>query len=278
MISFWTMWLKVYHPAAFFAASLSRVNESSDEGKEKAQKLRRDCEEHEIEILAPNLESKANWSIEVEDESIRAGWVSIPGVGEKKATVIEERATEIGGFKSYDELELVEISGFGPKTIEKIVAFCQQEDPFRIYALDEQIEEVKEQIEAGELGDCPVPTHTAREVLKLGSNKKCVLLGRPVARNLRNLYEQNQKKGEELDLSSIWRPDLDEWVIMRVRDGDELIICIIGRSKYPEYKDAIWGIDPSKDLVLLKCKKADFGGKGERSGVVFVNSMQVIEP
>lgn len=275
-ISYWTMWLKTYHPAAFYAASLSKAKENTDQGKEKAANLRRDAEEHGIEVFPPTLESGASWQVREEDKSIQAGWEQIPKIGEKTALKIEQYITDQGGIESYDEL--INVSGIGPKAIETIQAFCEQEDPFRIYELDETLEEIKEQIEAGELGDIPVPTHTAKEVLEAGSNKRMVYLGKPVHRNLRNLFEANQKKGEELDLSKIWKPELDEWVIMRVKDGDELIICIIGRSKYPQFKEAIWRMDLGKDLVLMKCKKADFGGAGERSGVVFVDSMWVIEP
>lgn len=275
MISYWTMWFKRHHPGAFFAGCLSKMDEGTDKGKEKAASMRRDAEEHGIEVLPPGLESEASWTMVQAGTAVMAGWQQITGIGEKTARNIMSYATESGGLKSYEDL--INVSGVGPKTIETITAFCEQDDPFHIYQLDEQIEAVTEEIEKGELGDVPVPTHTAKEILEAGSNKRFVFLGQPVHRNLRNLHEANQKKGEKLDLSKVWKPELPEWVVMRVRDGDELLICIVGRAKYPMFKEAIWNLKLGSDLVLIKCKKGDFGGSGERSGVVFVESMQVIE-
>lgn len=271
MISYWTMWFKRHHPGAFYAGCLSKIDD-----EDKAAYMRRDAEEHGIEVLSPGLESEASWTMVRDGDAVLAGWKQIPGIGDKTAKNIESYATESGGLKSF--ADLINVSGIGPKTIDAITAFCEQEDPFHIYKLDEQIDEVSEQIENGELGDLPAPTHTAKEILEAGSKQKFVFLGQPVHRNLRNLHEANQKKGEKLDLSKIWKPELPEWVVMRVRDGDELLICIVGRAKYPKFKEAIWNMKLDSDLLLMTCKKGDFGGSGERSGVVFVESMQVIEP
>jgi DNA polymerase-3 subunit alpha len=271
MISYWTMWFKRHYPGAFYAGCLSKIDDD-----EKAAYMRRDAEEHGIEVLSPSLESDASWTIAKNGNAVLAGWSQIPGIGDKTANNIVLYATEAGGLESYEQL--VNVKGVGPVTVEKIEEFCTQEDPFRIYELDEQIEEITEQIKKGELGDLPVPTHNAKEILEAGSNERFVFLGRPNHRNLRNLHEANQKKGEKLDLSKVWKPELPEWVVMRVRDGDELIICIVGRANYPRFKKAIWAMTLDSDLVLMKCKKGDFGGGGERSGVVFVDSMVVIEP
>lgn len=271
MISFWCMWLKTHHPAEFYAASLAKT-----EDDEKQAALRRDAVNHGIDVLPPSVDSEATWTPDGTGSAVRAGWKEIPGIGAKNAEKIAAGVREKGGIKSF--AELIDIPGIGPKKIETIEEFCNQEDPFQIYKLDEQIESVTEQIEEGELGDLPAPTHGAKEILEAGSNERFVFLGQPTHRNLRDLFEKNQKKGEELDLSQVYRPDLPQWVVMRVRDGDELIICIIGRTKYPKFKEAVWNMRLDHDLLLMRCKKGDFGGAGERSGVVFVSEMWVIDP
>jgi DNA polymerase-3 subunit alpha len=271
MISYWTMWLKIHHPAEFYAASLSKmkVNDADYQAT-----LRRDAANHGIEVLPPDINSEATWTV-AGAEAVRAGWAQIPGIKEKVANKIQKGIEEKGGIQSFSEL--IDVPGIGPKKIEAIEAFCSQEDPFKIYELDEQIEEITEQIVTGELA-LPVPTHSAPEILDAGSNERFVFLGQPIHRNLRDLEEANQKKGEEVDWDNIWKPELKQWVVMRVRDADELIICIVGRAKYPDFKEAIWNMRLGEDLVLLECKKGDFGGSGERSGVVFVDRMTVIEP
>jgi DNA polymerase-3 subunit alpha len=271
MISYWTMWFKTHYPGAFYAGCLSKIDD-----EDKAAYMRRDAEEHGIEVLSPGLDSEVSWTMAKNGNAVMAGWQQVPGIGEKTARNIQSYATENGGLKDFEDL--INVSGIGPKTIETIQTFCEQEDPFHIYQLDEQIEEITDLIKAGDLGDLPAPTHTAKEILEAGSNKRFVFLGQPVHRNLRNLFEANQKKGEKLDLSTVWEPDKPEWVVMRIRDGDELLIAIVGRKHYPRYKEAIWNMKLNSDLVLMKCKKGNFSGGGDRSGVVFVESMQVIEP
>lgn len=268
-ISYWTMWLKTYHPAAFYAASLS----VTDPNHPKSGSLRRDAMEHGVEVLPPGLDSEAKWS-PVED-GIQAGWTSITGIGDKTAERIVETRTENGGFDTYDDLLVV--PGIGPKTIETIKAFCEQDDPFKIYELDEAIETTAKEIAEGKLGDIPVPDHNSKQVLAAGSNKRMVFLGQPTHRNLRNKFEANQKKGKEF-VPTKDDEEFPEWVVMRVRDGDDLIICIMPRKKYPRFKEQIWGIELDKDLVLMQCKKGNFGGAGERSGVVFIENMWVITP
>lgn len=271
MISYWTMWLKVHHPAAFYAASLSVTDPNND----KAAFLRRDAMEHDIEVLSPGLDSEIKWSVVEDGTAVMAGWTSIDGIGEKKAEKIVAKRTEKGGFNSFNDL--LDVDGFGPKTVEKVIEFCEQEDPFKIYELDEAIEEITGLIECGDIEGMPIPTHGSKEILEAGSNEKIVYLGKPTHRNLRNKFEANQKKGKEF-IPTEFDKQFPEWVVMRVRDGDDLIICIVPRKKYLKFKKMIWGIDLDKDLVLMEMTKAAFGGAGERSGVAFVDNMWVLNP
>lgn len=271
MISYWTMWLKVHHPAAFFAASLSVTDPNND----KAGYLRRDAMEHDIEVLPPGLDSEIKWSVVEDDAAVQAGWTSITGVGDKTGEKIVKCRTERGGFDDYDDL--LAVDGIGPKTIEKIREFCEQDDPFHIYALDEAIAKIKEEIANGELDGLPMPTHDSKELLDAPGDEKMIFLGQPTHRNLRNKFEANQKKGKEF-VPTKFDKEYPEWVVMRVRDGDDLVICIVPRKKYPRFKEAVWGIDLDKDLVLMECTKASFGGAGERSGVCFIDKMWVLTP
>jgi Zierdtviridae DNA polymerase len=271
-ISYWTMWLKVHHPAVFYAASLPRTKDD-----DRFAAMLRDAAKHGIDVRPPALNSGITWQPEGE-RAIRAGLEQVPGIGTRTATKIAEAGREMGGFSSFDQL--LAIPNIGPKKIETIQSFCEQSDPFRIMALDEAIEEAVEAIEAG-LKDTagkplPEPTHTAQEIIEAPGNERIVFLGVPTKRNLRDLYEANQKKGEEVDWENIKRPDLAQWVVMPVRDGDEMVTAIVSRFRYPKFKDVIWKIQPGKDLVLLKCKKARLNGMGERSGVVFVDDIWVL--
>lgn len=79
--------------------------------------------------------------------------------------------------------------------------FVVKDDPFDIYKLERDIAKVKKEIENGDLGPVPVPTHTALEVpYSQGQDTEVVWLGQIIHRNLRDLFELHYSRtGEVLD-------------------------------------------------------------------------------
>lgn len=273
-IAYWCMWLKQKHPAAFFAASLAKM--SNDE---KIEGLRRDAVKHDIEVRPPALDSDSTWRAEG-TAAIRAGWEEIPGIGEKMAARIAEYIEENGELEAWSDL--VNIEGVGPVTVEKITEFTQMDDPFRIHSLDRALDTVRHSLSVGvddDQGRLPEPTHSSLEIIEAPADSKIVYLGQPVHRNLRDVFEANKKKGKEIDMKTFKRPDLSQWVVLAVRDGDETTTFIISRFKYPRFKEVIWQIKlGSEELMLIKAKKGNSGGLGERSGICFVDDFWVLEP
>lgn len=268
MISWWCMWLKRHYPAAFYAASLATY-----EDDDKLAQIRRDAARHGIEMLPPSVNSSASWRVE-SDSSIRAGWSQVKGIGDKLAARIEEHVETVGSLDSLNDL--LEVPGFGAKKVEAIQELTEKEDPFDVLKLERAIQNVTRDLPG--LG-LPVPTHTATELLDYQDEKPIVFLGQPVDRNLRDLHESNQKKGKELDLSKVKRPDLDQWVIMATRDADEIITLIFSRFKYPEFRDLIWALKPaSEDLLLIKGRKLSERGGGASGGAaIFVEKAWVLQ-
>jgi DNA polymerase-3 subunit alpha len=270
-IAWWCMWLKRLHPAAFFAASLSKLKND-----EKLASIRRDSLKHDIKLLAPALDSDVDWRVE-DGKTVRAGLRQIPGIAEKSAAKI----LEYGPYQEWEDLERV--PGVGPKTVEKIVEFVQQPDPFDIYRLAEDLDAVRATLAGGidsAQGKLPVPTHTADGIFDADGGARIVFLGQPTHRNLRDIFESNRAKtGEALDKSKVKDAEYSEWVVITARDADDLASFVVPRKKYPRFKEMIWKMElEGKQLLLASGRKGKMKGTlGERSGIVFIDKMWVLE-
>ena len=252
-LAYWTMWLKVYHPEAFYAYSLAAT---PDTNKEKIHQLIRDAAKHEVEIRKPHpAKSSANWTparkrTSSKSPAIRAGFDQIDGVGEKTANVIVENR-DAGKVATWSDL--IHIKGIGPKTIEKIEDWVQQEDPFGAYTLDRNIRSVKRLLDKGRLGDLPTPTHTAIDLpFEQGVEFPVCWLGTILHRNIRDIFEVNRAKGQDLDPKSVKDPHLNEWAMLVCEDEDDQLLMKIDRWKYPKFKQAIFDFRMGHDLLLVE--------------------------
>jgi DNA polymerase-3 subunit alpha len=278
MIAAWCMWLKRHHPAAFYAGSLAKIKND-----DKVASIRRDAVKGmgprpPMVILPPALDSDADWRKE-DDTTIRAGLRQIPGIAEKSAAKIIEH----GPYEEWADLERV--PGVGPKSIEKIEAFVQSEDPFNIYKLAQNIASLNEDLHEGVTDasgtTLPRPTHGADQIFEADGGSRVVFLGQPTHKNFRDIFESNRAKtGEALDPSTIKNPHLSEWAVITCRDADDLASFVVPRTKYPRFKEMVSKLKTEGDeLVLLKGRKGKMKGTlGERSGIVFIDNMWVLEP
>lgn len=266
MLGFWTMYLKRHHPVEFFTAAFRKLADW------KTLSLLRDAHRHGIDVLPPSLnESLVTWSPEGES-GIRAGFEQIPGIGEKTAKAIIE-AREAKPFERWKDLQRAK--GVGPKTIDSIVEFCERDDPFEIHKLTRAIETTKEWIRT-EATELPYPTHTTMDIpMDRGEDVEVVWIGTVHSRNLRDLEEVNfGKTGEPLDLSTVRRPDLLEWVIMYGEDDTEQMSITIDRFRYPKFRKQVWGIELDEDLVLVRGVKKGYQSRR----ALYVWDMWVIAP
>ena len=106
LISYMTMWVKVYYPEAFFAACMSILAE------DKLQGLTKDAMAHEIYIAPPDINHSSN-RYEIGFDAARgqkilyAPFQSIKGLSEKSASAILEARKKVGGkFKSKADMIL----------------------------------------------------------------------------------------------------------------------------------------------------------------------------
>lgn len=269
MLGFWAMWLKVHHPIVFYAAQLQKVKDV-----DKQVILMRDMMDarfgRSLKVLPPKPgESEATWK--PVPGGVRAGFQQIPGVGESKAIAMAEYHREVG---ISDWSDLKNIKGFGPKTIEKIAEFADNEDPFGILAIQRAVDEIKAAIRNDELPGAPMPNATADDVPYEDVPWHGVVLGRIKDRNLKDLFEDHRSRsGEDLDPKTVKRPDLKDSVTMYLEDQTGTLTVKVNRHSYPQFKSRVWDAKIGHDYVLVAAKKYPFLGK-----TIHVEDMWVINP
>jgi len=95
LISYMTMWVKVYHPEAFFAACLSIL------GEDKLAGLAKDALAHDIHIVPPDINHSSHryevgYDIVRSQKVLYAPFQSIKGIAEKGAYAIVEARQQLG--------------------------------------------------------------------------------------------------------------------------------------------------------------------------------------
>jgi DNA polymerase-3 subunit alpha len=131
LISYMTMWLKVYHPEAFFAACLTIL------GDEKLQGLTKDAQEHGINIAPPDINASSDRFEPGYDKArgqkiLYAPFQSIKGLSEAGAkAILEAKAAHGKPFASRPEfLALVNkrvVNVRIQSALEKVGAFASIE-------------------------------------------------------------------------------------------------------------------------------------------------------
>jgi DNA polymerase-3 subunit alpha len=285
MLGYWTMWIKRYHPAVFYAASLQKMPKGKGSGSagerggnfsgvktDRHAGLLRDAtkgrgERKAIEVLPPDpFKSGVDWI--ATDEGLLAGWRQA-GAGAVGVKAVEYR--EQHGVERWQDYEAV--SGVGPKTIEKMVALQEAEDPFEVHKLDNLLADIKRQLPHWGI---PAPTHTAMEVpYERGRDEAITWIGLGLDRNLRDIYESNRARtGVELKPEEVKQPELNEWVMILGTDGDEVVTLRIDRFKYPKFRSAVWGLKLGRDVIVAKGIKPGFRTARE----IYVKQLWIIDP
>lgn len=279
LLAYWCMWLKRHYPTAFYAGMLAKFYDSKKH--EKQAQLLRDLTAKNITIFPLKVNHSAdNWEA-VGKEGVRPGFVQVPGIGKKTAeSLVKARANLGGRFDS--EKELRTVPGIGKVTVKTIVDFAQAEDPFGLTKLYHRLQKVRDALamgmedsDSGGLAMLPAPTHTASEVPyeRTPADVGVVWCGIVRERNLKDLFElHHSRTGEILDPAKVQNPERNEWVVMNCEDETDLIVVTIDRWKYRRFRNAIWSIEPDKDVILVRGVKK----KIQTRRAIYVTDMWVL--
>jgi DNA polymerase III subunit alpha len=277
LIGWQTMWFKRKYPEVFFKCQLNVTGD-----KDKTKRLLRDTQRfgRKLEIRPPHPRfSGVGWS--KGRNKLRSGFNGIPGVGAKIAQAITEQRGSI--TKSWDDLSVVH--GVGPKTIQTMRDFAKIDDPFEAMWLDKAIAAVKEEIDHGSLQGLPRPTHVSADLpYETGADIPVIWCGVIFTRNERDLFEFNQAKGAELDMTDpkhplldgkpIRDPHLDKWVVCVGDDESDQLGLRVDRWRYPRLRNTIWKMRLGKDVVLVRGVKPGFMPTRQ----VTISEMWLIDP
>jgi DNA polymerase-3 subunit alpha len=275
MLAFWCQWLKQHHPLAFYAAQLRKVDDDPKKGKHIT--LMRDAGDErygrEYKIFPPELNSSSDtWEIHPSNRGVQAGYLQIGGIGESYAKAILEAREEMGGFDSWEDL--IKVRGIGPAKMNKIMEFCNKDDPFELNKLRDGAEEIKTAIQRGQLGSMPMPDTLADNIPYDAKKSRHVIMGTVRARNLQDLYENHRSRtGDELDPATVKDAHLKDSMTLYMEDESGLMTVKVNRWMYPKLKDALWDIKLGHDFVLMQVEKKAFYGK-----TVHCTHMWVIDP
>lgn len=267
MLAYWTMWLKVHHTTAFYAASLGKY-------KDDEYILLRDAMRRGVKIKPPHRnKSGATWSID--GDAVRAGYQQIPGVAEKTAQTILTDREENGKYKAWGDL--IRVRGIGPKTVENIEAMATSDDPFGIHKVDKVLNAVRAAIRRGEYGVLPSPTHRGIDIPTDAKMLPVVYLGIPNFRNPQDVVEDERARtGQDYEeiISNMDRPDLvKKMAVQCYDDSDKTVYLRFSRYKFPKFERGLWDMTLEHDVVLIKgVKRGGFGTS------IHVTDMWIIDP
>jgi DNA polymerase III subunit alpha len=286
-IGFWAQRFKQYDPELYFYMGLRHMAD-----KKHTDLIRDAVRGHgprkKIQVLPPSPEkAEVTWT-QQGPGAIRAGFAQVDGVGPKVSAAIAEY---MGEHEVKDWADLSAIKGIGPKTIVKMQEFAESDDPFGALWLDRAIAEVKRAIFADELGShIPRPTHTSQDIpYSQGRDIEVAWLGMVHTRNVRDLFEYNRAKGEEIikDEEGVYwipdrkggrkrleRPDLNEWMVMVGDDEHDQMGLRVDRYKYPKFRSRLWNMRLGKDLILVRGYKPGFLSTRQ----IWVTDMWIIDP
>jgi DNA polymerase-3 subunit alpha len=267
MLSYWQMFLKVYHPSAFYAGNLIKFDKDE-------YNLLRDALSHGIKILGPDLdESQETWVAGV--DGIRGGFQQIDGIGPTTGPLIVRDREDNGPFASWEDLE--RIKGIGPKTAEKIRDVAQSEDPYGIHRVDNVLDRVRKAIASGELGIIPEPTHKGAEIPTDAENLKVTYVGIPYKRNPQDVIEDERARtGDDYDviIKRMKDPHLSKkMVITCMDDSDTHVYVRFWRQSFPMFEKAAWSINLDHDVIVVQGVKRGGFGTG-----IHVRKLWVIDP
>lgn len=264
MISTWTMYFKIHHPAIFYASALSTMND------DRRNTLIRDAIRHDVRIKPPSIaRSKDTWTVSNHSRkpTVHMGFTQLPGIGPKMTELILN--TDRTNWKTWSDL--LEVKGIGPKKLQNILDFIDSQDPFGVFDVDRRIRAAEQSLHKLRLHK---PTHKAPDIpYEKGQTCAATWLGIVKERNLRNIYEVNARMGKELDPNKVKDPDLAEFMLLICEDDEDMMRLRIDRYKYPVFKEALWGLELDTDVVWIEGFKPHYRSARE----LVVRRMAVID-
>ena len=209
LVAYFTMYLMKFHREEFYWANLVDDPENEDLLRQYVMTGGR--------VLPVKFgKSKAHWSIQ--DGCLRAGYVTVKGIGEKSALKLEQM-TDDSKLAAGVRKKLEEAEAFTPET--------ELDDYLKLRQLEQMAKTVKFR-------------QTVEEVTKERDFTTVKMVGKIGEIHFKNLKEYYDDKGYDWDEVEI--PDHQVYVNFRLVDESGDIVCTIDRHTY--------GSDPTLQDIL----------------------------
>lgn len=260
VIGYLCMWLKVNYPVEFYAASLGKCDSTGDD-KEHAFQLMRDAMAHGLTIHGPSLQHSEDTWTAVPGIGLVAGWEQVHGIGKKMAPRIAEYLAGRTGLRQWNDLQ--NISGVGPKTVEKIRHFAGLEDPFELFKTEKVLRSVREWLSTQTLiprPDADGETIASIEIQEtpgktFNKGPRIVYAGIPINVNMQDVVEnRHARTGQDQEeiLKSLKRPDLLNMCSIRcIDDTNEEVYVRVNRFVFPKLKRTIESLNVGHDVIIV---------------------------
>lgn len=269
LVAYWTMYLKVYYPAEFYAACLrNAAKKGKTKGKADPQLvILQEAVKEGLSIFPPRPTlSRVSWWPNTTRTGVQAGFMQIPKVGPKVAermnNIREENFDKVDPWVAWDFYVDKKI-GFGAKAAETARELENKTDPFDIGLTSDAVATVLEAINNGDTGlDMPdataatIPDQSGETVTYVGhviTVKRIDVIG--------EMRKRDNLTTEEV-LEKLKHPEkaTKAKIICTDQSGGEVHVNI-SRFEYPKLKSEIDEIDEDKTFVIHTIGNAssDFG-------------------
>lgn len=269
LVAYWTMYLKVYYPAEFYAACLrNAAKKGKTKGKADPQLIiLQEAVKEGLSIYPPRPTlSRVSWWPNTKRTGVQAGFMQIPKVGPKVAermnSIREESFSKVDPWVTWDFYVDKKI-GFGAKAAETARELENKTDPFDIGLTSDAVATVLEAINNGETG-LDMPDATA-ETIPSQSGETVTYVGHVITVKRIDVIGEMRKRDNlttEEVLEKLKHPEkaTKAKIICTDQSGGEVHVNI-SRFDYPKLKSEIDEIDEDKTFVVHTIGNAssDFG-------------------
>ena len=269
LVAYWTMYLKVYYPAEFYAACLrNAAKKGKTKGKADPQLIiLQEAVKEGLSIYPPRPTlSRVSWWPNTKRTGVQAGFMQIPKVGPKVAermnNIREENFSKVDPWVTWDFYVDKKI-GFGAKAAENARELEAKSDPFDIGLTSDAVATVLEAINNGETG-LDMPDATA-ETIPSQSGETVTYVGHVITVKRIDVIGEMRKRDNlttEEVLEKLKHPEkaTKAKIICTDQTGGEVHVNI-SRFDYPKLKSEIDEIDEDKTFVIHTIGNAssDFG-------------------
>ena len=269
LVAYWTMYLKVYYPAEFYAACLrNAAKKGKTKGKADPQLvILQEAVKEGLSVFPPRPTlSRTSWWPNATRTGVQAGFMQIPKVGPKVAErmndIREENFNKADPWVSWDFYTDQKI-GFGAKAAETAKELERKTDPFDIGLTSDAVATVLSAINNGDTG-LDMPDATAATIPDQ-SGETVTYVGHVIAVKRIDVIGEMRKRDNlttEEVLERLKHPEkaTKAKIICTDQSGGEVHVNI-SRYDYPKLKSEIDEIDESKTFVIHTTGSAssDFG-------------------